>query len=77
MKGQGTGEERKALADARGRLFQAAARALRDGTLSDEQVMRVRLALKRARSQRCSTRAVATAAQLCAKLGDELRHNGE
>jgi len=72
MKEQGTGENRNALAEARQRLFEAAARALRNGTLSNEQVVRVRLALKQARSRRCSTRAVTTAAQRCARLEHEL-----
>lgn len=71
MKAQ-VNQERQALVDARKRLFVSATRALRAGTLSDEQVVRVRLALKRARSRRCSARAVATAAQMCARLENEL-----
>jgi hypothetical protein len=76
MKGQGTGEARKALADARGRLFQAAARALRDGTLTDEQAVRVRLALKRARSSRNSRATIAAAAKSCVHLEHELQRQG-
>jgi hypothetical protein len=72
MKEQEKGEERKALAAARGCLFQAAARALGNGTLSDEQVIRVRLALKRARSDRSSGAAIAAATRLCAQLDHEL-----
>lgn len=66
------GVDRKALAAARARLVESAAQALKAGTLTDHQVVRIRLALKRGRSARCGWSTVAWAARTCIELSDEL-----
>lgn len=68
----GSGEDHKALAAARARLVESAAQALKAGTLTDHQVVRIRLALKRGRSARCGRSAVAWAARTCIELSNEL-----
>lgn len=69
---RGHAGERQQLKDARAVLAASAARALSAGTLSDEDTVRVRLALKRGRSFRTSNAGLAFAARACLSLAHEL-----